>query len=368
MDAGRQSSRVPKGSVKVIVSHDCLQLRFRYKGRRHYLRLGLSDTPVNRKVAEAKAKPIELDIISGNFDATLSKYRLSADAESISEAKAKSTLWELLGRFLEYKEAQCRENTMRHTYSVYTNYARVPLTYDLERAAEIRNYALKLFPWIQPSDLLPDYLPVVNLLRHRDGLRSIHSRVWLLISNCLNRQATKAPMIFSHLLRQREMPSLLSFSFWPVAALLKRLHFSEITSDCKTIIFYQAVMNTYTSRRIREGLKTQERRTFPCNRPLQELLRSIRPEGGSPNDLVFPSRKEHKPMDLNNLRNRAWTRTLKGLGIEYCKLYQTRHTFITLALEARIDAKDVARLVGNSPEVIYRHYADKKCDLSVPEF
>jgi integrase len=51
----------------------------------------------------------------------------------------------------------------------------------------------------------------------------------------------------------------------------------------------------------------------------------------------------------------------------YRKLYQTRHTFITLALEY-LDVKDVARLVGNSPEVIYRHYAGNKRDLFLPEF
>jgi integrase len=28
----------------------------------------------------------------------------------------------------------------------------------------------------------------------------------------------------------------------------------------------------------------------------------------------------------------------------------------------------VARLVGNSPEVIYRHYAGKSRELKVPEF
>lgn len=50
------------------------------------------------------------------------------------------------------------------------------------------------------------------------------------------------------------------------------------------------------------------------------------------------------------------------------KPYQTRHTFITLALDNGLDAKDVARLVGNSPEIIYRHYAGNKQELFVPEF
>jgi integrase len=63
-----------------------------------------------------------------------------------------------------------------------------------------------------------------------------------------------------------------------------------------------------------------------------------------------------------------WKPVLNQLGIEYRKPYQTRHTFITLALDNGLDAKDVARLVGNSPEVIYKHYAGKKRNLEVPEF
>ena len=53
---------------------------------------------------------------------------------------------------------------------------------------------------------------------------------------------------------------------------------------------------------------------------------------------------------------------------QYLPQYNARHTFITLALENGLDAKDVAYLVGNSPAVIYKHYAGVKRDLHVPEF
>lgn len=52
----------------------------------------------------------------------------------------------------------------------------------------------------------------------------------------------------------------------------------------------------------------------------------------------------------------------------YLPQYNIRHTCITLALKNGLDAKDVARLVGNSPESIYRHYAGNKRELFVPEF
>ncbi len=38
-----------------MVKNDRLQLRFHYAGKRHYFSLGLPDTKVNRRAAEAKA-------------------------------------------------------------------------------------------------------------------------------------------------------------------------------------------------------------------------------------------------------------------------------------------------------------------------
>jgi integrase len=68
-------SKAKKGTVQLKSSNDRLQLVFTWQRKRHYLSLGLPDTPINRKVAEQKARQIELDFVSGNFDPTLDKYR-----------------------------------------------------------------------------------------------------------------------------------------------------------------------------------------------------------------------------------------------------------------------------------------------------
>ena len=69
------TGKASKGSVQVIASHGRLQLRFRVSGKRHYISLGLPDTPKNRELGETKARKIELDILSGQFDSTLQKYK-----------------------------------------------------------------------------------------------------------------------------------------------------------------------------------------------------------------------------------------------------------------------------------------------------
>ncbi len=69
------TKKVSKGYVQIITSHDQLQLWFRSAGKSHYLSLEFPDTTTNRKLAEKKAREIELDILSGNFDQTLQKYK-----------------------------------------------------------------------------------------------------------------------------------------------------------------------------------------------------------------------------------------------------------------------------------------------------
>lgn len=282
---------------------------------------------------------------------------------------------------------------MKYTYNVYTGYiARLP-THELSQAGEIRDYVLKAIPldsgkrfitrlsacceWAMRSGLvsenpfdgvaaeikLPksaknDGMSDINpfTLEERDAiLQAIETDRF-----CPNKSA------FKHSRYTALVKFLFSTGCRPSEAIA--LQWKHIASDFKHVSFEQAVIGTDTGRQIRKGLKTQERRRFPCNDLLTALLKSIKPKDATPETLVFPS-PEGKPIDLNNFRNRTWKAVLKGLDIEYRKLYQTRHTFITHALETgKLDAKDVARLVGNSPEIIYRHYAGNKRELFVPEF
>ena len=71
-----KATRAKKGTVSVTTDRDRLRLGWRYKGKRYFLFIGLPDTITNRRVAEAKASQIELDMMSGHFDPTLRAYKL----------------------------------------------------------------------------------------------------------------------------------------------------------------------------------------------------------------------------------------------------------------------------------------------------
>lgn len=147
------------------------------------------------------------------------------------------------------------------------------------------------------------------------------------------------------------------------------LQWKHISSDCLRIQFKEAIPSDTG---ILGETKTGKTRNFPCNLKLQAFLQSIRPENPSSRNLVFPGSRG-QVIDSHNFLNRIWKPVVGSLvkagKVEnYLPQYNIRHTFITLALENGLDAKDVGRLVGNSPEIIYHHYAGNKRELVVPEF
>ncbi len=104
-----------KGTVQIKTSNDRLQLVFRIAGKRYYLSTGFTDSIANRKVAEMKARQIELDIMSGNFDPTLAKYKpealLHKVTPSITPIVATSLvdLWE---NYVEFKRSSLSPSTL----------------------------------------------------------------------------------------------------------------------------------------------------------------------------------------------------------------------------------------------------------------
>jgi len=144
------------------------------------------------------------------------------------------------------------------------------------------------------------------------------------------------------------------------------LQWKNIDFNKRIVLFQDAVVQSPRGRIRKEGLKTQSFRRFKMNNQLREVFGDIKPLSQSAESLVFPA-PEGGFIVQDNFRKRVWKKILEGLGLEYRVPYQTRHTFITLCLDKGIDAKDIALWVGNSPEIIYKHYAGSRHNLQVPE-
>jgi integrase len=62
--------------------------------------------------------------------------------------------------------------------------------------------------------------------------------------------------------------------------------------------------------------------------------------------------------DEKPFRERYWRPTLTtALKIRYREPYQMRHTYATMAVMAEANPVWIARQMGNSPTIVFRHYA-----------
>lgn len=382
-----------KGSVQIKISNGRLQLVFSHGGKRHYLSTGLADNKINRRAVEAKAKLIESDIAYDRLDPTLSKYKpqsvlgnLTPIFTPIITPKISFTdLWE---KYTQYKAPQVSASTLTRDYGkIAKRLQTMPKT--IEDAVGVRDWLLNkyssevarrtliqlnaCFNWAVKSGLTPEnpFNGMASDIKKtvRDTSRepfSYEERDLIIAALENNTYSSKFASI-PHSYYAPYVKFLFMTGCRPEEAIA--LQWKHISLDCLRIQFKEAIPSDTG---IRGETKTGKARNFPCNPKLQIFLQGIRPENPSPKDLVFPGPRG-QVIDSHNFLNRIWKPLVEGLvklgEIEnYLPQYNIRHTFITLALENGLDAKDVARLVGNSPEIIYRHYAGNKRELFVPEF
>ncbi|NJK38614.1 MAG: DUF3596 domain-containing protein [Oscillatoriales cyanobacterium RM2_1_1] len=395
------SRKASKGSVQIKTSNGRLQLVFSYQGKRRYISLGFDDTVQNRKLAELKARQIELDILSGNFDSTLLKYRIqSADSAKpptpvlTPTTAVHPSLAELWEKYTNFKRPGLSPSTLAKDFNKVSRCINLHLpTRSLKDSVAIRDWlvanktpnAVKRYltqfsaccDWATKSQLIshnPFKGMAADIKVPKGDLEDTDIDPFSLEERDRIIQAFKSDRYFKF------YAPFIEFLFMtgcrPSEAVA--LQWQYIAEDFSSVRFEQAVVVSENGLVCKKGLKTQKKRTFPVNSRLAGLLSAIKPEAVTSDMKVFPS-PEGTWIDVHNLTNLAWRSVLSKLnGIEYRKLYQARHTFITAALETAVtmpdgrikmlDAKDVAKLVGTSPKMIYEHYAGKSRELFVPEF
>jgi hypothetical protein len=82
--------------------------------------LGLEDNKVSRKFAERKARDIELDIISGNFDPTLAKYKPQVALSTVTPTQV-VTLAQLWEKYTQYKTSNASVKTINKHLLTYSS-------------------------------------------------------------------------------------------------------------------------------------------------------------------------------------------------------------------------------------------------------
>lgn len=354
--------KASKGTVVVQVFKDRLRLCWSYLGKRYYLYIGLPDSKVNRMVAESKARVIEGDLATGNFDPTLKKYK----SEVVLRLRQISTV-ALFERFTESKAKHLASPTLAK-YTAIAGYFRQ--YFKDKQACAIA---------VKDAEAFTDWLVTqIEPITARDRL-SLIKACWqwginqdLIASNPWEKMTKRIK------LAPKQMPK--PFSREEIGAIIQGfrtdryyhpytdfveflfgtgcrtgeaigLLWKHVSADCST-----AWIGESLSRGIRKSTKTNRARTIALTPRLQAMLLARRPADFDPDGLVFPSPKGNA-IDDNNFRNRAWKSVLTRLEIDYRKPYSTRHTLISHALDLGMNPVMVAQLTGHDVQVLYQNYA-----------
>ncbi len=395
MQSKSNESRQPRGSVGLETVNGKLRIRlprYLYEGKQRYISLGLEDTLENNVKANEVISDIQYDIRKDQFDFSRKKYKpqhLKLVINQIAQNREPSIiqLWE------QYVKDQSIKKQWSESYKANMIGA---TTSHLNKINDIGNLHI--------SDAETVYKRLESLNLSLDATKRVLVGLSAMVNWAKRNRITKEENLFAvfkneikpkpkddtgdidpftaeerdailNAIREdkfsrykgkhKQYYPYLYFMFYTGCRTSEALglKWEQIHLDKGYILFSEASVLAGTRKQIqKKGLKTQSHRRFPINSQLFLQL------------MLIPRRSEYvfvkedcSPIKPNTFRQSVWKRVLDKLEIRYRKPYQTRHTFITLCLDRGVDVKDVAKWVGNSPEVIYKHYAGVKRYLQVPE-
>jgi integrase len=372
-----------KGSAGIESFQGRLRLRLPrqlYQGRQKYLTLGLADTPKNRELAEQKAYQIELDILSGNFDGTLAKYKPQRHLSVVipGELQQVLTIAELWDRYIEYKRPSLKPRTLDKLAVLEKHIKRCPYQ-ALDEGIKIRLSLLQQTTNSQAKDVLM-YLSAackwgmkygLVTFNHFEGMyNELPKHKWqdeskpnafseeekLKIIQAFRNHKPSKGIGYSHYAPFVEFLFLTGCR--PSEAI--GLQWKHITPDCSRISFDSSLVQVGNGERVRvNGSKNNKKRIFNCNQKLQELLLKSRSENPEMESLVFPS-PEGLSIHYRNFSRRAWGKIVDPLIRRKTTPYSCRDTFISEQIAKGVPTAVVAKSCDNSVEMIEQKYLDSQ--------
>ncbi len=138
------------------------------------------------------------------------------------------------------------------------------------------------------------------------------------------------------------------------------LRWENVNFDESTILICEA----FVSGQHKTTTKTARDRTVPMLAKLHDGTSALLPrmrlwhaEWKHPSTgLVFPNQSGDKPININDLSSRIIGPMLKKHGLDWAGLYACRRGFGQLAVDANMTLEEASVCMGNSPDVMFRHY------------
>ena len=115
-----------------------------------------------------------------------------------------------------------------------------------------------------------------------------------------------------------------------------------------------------------KGTKTGKNRTVVMLPELRNRMRVWAMKWAYPtNGWVFPNQSGDAPININDLSSRVIKTALEKFGLEWLGFYSARRGFGTIMVLAGATLDEVSDAMGNSPDVVFKHYfKDKNSTLA----
>ncbi len=347
-------ARALRGSVQTELDRGWLRLRWTYKKQRYYLSLGLPDSVVNRRLAQAKADVIQADINAGHFDPSLLRYK----GEEITAI----TVVELFEKYIAWKRRQISKRSLDKYLGLTP---RLSQYFKARKASAItEDQALDFRDWL---------LTLVATATARERLGMIRSCwTWAINKKVLtdnpweNVRIKAAPRPRPRPFTQEEYAQILDgfqklhpdyadfvafvMSIGCRLGEAAGLRWGHLSDDCSKIWIGES-----WGRGERKPTKTYKDRAFQLSAELTAMLHRRKPASAGNDDLVFTA-ANGGPIDDHNFRRRYWTPVLESVGVPYRKPYSMRHSFISQAVDQGWSISEISSITGNSEETILRNY------------
>ena len=278
------------------------------------------------------------------------------------------TLQELYQQYFDFKEKIWQNSTCRTALVVKRRIDECPECLDNFR--EIRDYLINNYPRDAAKRTLKA-ISAANDWAIREGILD-ENRFKPLIGD-FRRKRRKRRKINPFSLPEKRivMNGFVGNHYWDLINFLFKtgcrpseaygLCWSDINLDLLEIFFHSPIVEGVRQ----DELKTEEFRKFPINSALKDFLLQLKKKASS--ETVFTS-PDGCQINHSNFSRRAWKPVMKNLPIKYRRPYGMRQFFITQCLYKLIPVPVIAEWVGNSPAVIFEHYAGFLPDYEVPDF
>ncbi|WP_455625862.1 phage integrase SAM-like domain-containing protein [Parabacteroides sp.] len=273
------------------------------------------------------------------------RNRLMGFCESINVSWERLTFLELNYRFITdfiaYNEKYDLDKGNKNT--VYTNIAKLKVIYSDAYKLDITGTDMKVWKKIKMPSAITDYNHTILSLREIDLLCSYQPRQ--------RGKGRKGDLFKYQLYLDMFRFSYLAGGMAPVD--MYYLKYSDIVNDEIVVTRKKSV----------GGIKRKQQHIpLALDSGIMEIIDKYRPY--SKDGYVFPIIVANETVKEQERRHKNFMVAANGylkhvcgiLNIERVKLYDARHAFGTHAINARWNIIDIAYVMGNTPDMIYRHY------------